>query len=585
MSYGVRVRNENKTPETPKPLHDSISLQTDKSTKGKDMKRSELRMKITQAAEAEQQRSEVPKRRKRSNRDDVRDKTSDDKKCDLSPEDPIPVKLTTSELTERVLLQLGAFPDDGFVLYGGKPHRIVRRNEHYFLEGYTREALLGYLGRKLNFVVSRDDDDSCVAANPPRRLADDLLNLPEYPETIPSVKWIKNVPLLTPDGTLLAQSGLYPEYHVFLDLEGTLEDMSLPEEIKAKDLSQAVATILDPFDDFPVDESSVANLFALLFTMVFRDLIDGVTPLFCIDANQPGTGKGLLCSVLSMIAYGQEVEISPGNVGPDEIRKRLFAVAAQGTRLHVLDNVEYKVFSPELSAWLTASTYSDRKLQESATYSFPNTLILIATGNNIRIGGDIARRTVLIRLVSSHARPEERDDFRYTHIIPHVRSRRHKILKALYTIAAAWLRRGRTVPENSPKMGSFQEWADFSSGMLDVVGATGLLENRNMLRIRDQDADDCEIMLARGYEAFHNQLFTAKELASVLEPDEVPCCLNSSSCRSFTKRMGRLLARIEGRAFGEEELTVHAVQERNHTKQYRIDTKSETTPTTDGKDI
>jgi hypothetical protein len=279
--------------------------------------------------------------------------------------------------------------------------------------------------------------------------------------------------------------------------------------------------------------------------------------------------------VASIIAYGKEADFSPGNVNGDEIRKRLFAVAAQGSPMHVLDNVEYTIWSSELAAWLTAATYSDRKLHESATYSYPNRLVLLATGNNVRLGGDIERRAVLIRLVSDEARPDERSEFQYASLLDHVRRHRREILTAIYTIAAAWLRDGRPVPKNAPRMGSFEAWCEFSAGILDTLDSTGLLANRHQLRGRDQDAEEFELMLTRARAAFGAKEFTAKELVSALDPDDLPVRLMGARQGSVSKSAGRLLTRLENRAFGADELRVRFIRHLDHTKHYRIEIKTD----------
>lgn len=484
--------------------------------------------------------------------------------------DAVSVHLPITQQTELVFVALAKSPRVGLVLYGGRPHRIARRDGKTVLEAHSRESLRGYIARTVGF-KKRSKDDGWHETNPTLALMDDILTLPEYPEGVPVVRWIKSTPLLVGEGELIAESGLYPEYQTYLNLDATLAGLKIPQAVSAEDLDSAVETLLDVFRDFPVQEDSVANLVALIFTAVFREWIDGVTPLFIVDANTRGTGKGLLVSVVSIIAYGREMTFSPANVNSEELRKRLFSVGAQGDPMHALDNVEQTIWSPELAAWLTAPYYSDRKLGESTVQTFPNTLILVGTGNNVRLGGDIQRRSVLIRLNSEVARPEERDDFVYPELLAHVKRKRRRILRAVYTIAAAWLRQGKPVPASAPAMGSFQPWADFAAGILHTVGATGLLMNREQLRARDQDEEDHETMLVRARAVFGEKEFTAKELVSALDPEDFPTALGGGRLISVTKAMGRLLTRIEGRAFGDERLLVRYIRSVDKTKHYRID--------------
>lgn len=531
------------------------------------MDKQALKAKMDAATQEERQEQE-----ERSKRRKAPPSKGDGKRTrDALPPEDVSVHLPIPQQTEQVLQAMAKSPGPGLVLHGGELSRIVRRAGRSLMEQHTRESLRGHVARSVRF-VKRSKEEGCQETNPSLSLMDDLLTLPEFPAAVPVVRMIKFSPLLTAEGELIAVSGLYPEYETYLDLDPALEGLRLPEEITEAQLAAAVETLLDPFQDFPVDPLSVSNLVGLVFTMVLRELIDGVTPLFIVDANTRGTGKGLLVSVASMIAYGREADFSPANVASDELRKRLFAVFRQGLSLHVLDNIEKVLWSAELSAVLTSGSYSDRVLGASELPAYHNSLILIGTGNNTRLGGDIPRRTVLIRLTSEHPRPEERDDFVYPDLLGHVRANRRKILRAVYTIAAAWLRLGKPVPKSTPAMGSFQPWANFASGILDVVGATGLLENRDQLRERDQDEEEYETMLIRAREKFGTKDFTAKELLMVLDPDDHPSSLSGRRTDSLSKSMGRLLTRINLRAFGDEHLLIRHTRTVNNTKLFRVDT-------------
>ncbi|MBI1320204.1 MAG: hypothetical protein GC168_14850 [Candidatus Hydrogenedens sp.] len=487
--------------------------------------------------------------------------------------DAVSIHQTVPEQTGQVLDVLAAEPDHGFVLYGGRPFRIVHRSGRAALEEHTCESLLGYVGRRVGF-QRRGKDGEWMATDPSRKLADDILSLPEFPDGIPRVHWVKSNPLLTADGELIAASGLHPEHGTYLDLPPELEGMTLPAVINRKVLLRARDTILDPFHDFPVHEDSVADLVALLFTMVLRERVEGVTPLFIVDANVPGTGKGLLCKVLSLIAYGHEGEFSPADVAPDELRKRLFALVSSGALMHVLDNAERRIWAPELAAFLTSEFYGDRRLGESTYATYPNHVVLIVTGNNVQVGGDIRRRCALIRLASDHPSPEERTDFRHANLLAYVREHRRKILRAVYTLAAKWLRDGRPLPEAVPTLGSFEAWVSFCSGLLHTADATGLLESRAELRARDHDAEEYELMLSRAHDRFGGDAFTARDLASALDPDERPTVLFAPHGGDLNKRMGRLLTRIAGRAFGEDGLTIRDAGKVDKTKRYRVDVRT-----------
>lgn len=510
--------------------------------------------------------------------------TAEDSSSDGPPQGAISIQNTTiAAIGDQIQEKLAAHPDPGFVIFSGVPHRIVSRvvagGVRHITQVHSLSSLRGYVLRKMSF-VRRNKDGQYVPANPPKDAIEDLLTLPAYDERIPVVDFIQDVPFFTDDGELISTSGLYPEHRVFLDLDPGLEGMQVPEEISDEDVAEAFEVITDPFIDFPFDGPSSANFIGMLFAMVFRAVVKGLTPLFVLDANRASTGKSTLASVMSVIAYGRRAEFGSGNVDSDELRKRLFALVAQGARFHVLDNVEKKVWSPELAAFLTAAEWGDRKLGSSETYTYPNRLTIAVTGNHVSIGGDIARRAVLIRLLNEHDLPEQRADYKHDSVIDHALQQRPQILQAMYTVIAAWHRAGRPIPADAPRMGSFQEWVNFSAGILHTVWKTSesLLANRDEMRGCDTDAQEYELMLVRGRQAYGNGTFLARDLVGELDADDLPSILAGRVTESRTKSMGRLLMRLEGRAFGDMRLTVRAAGKQDHANLYRIESDEDRDP-------
>jgi hypothetical protein len=96
----------------------------------------------------------------------------------------------------------------------------------------------------------------------------------------------------------------------------------------------------------------------------------------------------------------------------DEWRKRLTACFARGSSHCWLDNVDRKLESGELAAALTATSWTDRFLGSSRLLEAPVRTVWLATGNNMRLSDEIARRSLWVRLDSGRARPWERAGFR-----------------------------------------------------------------------------------------------------------------------------------------------------------------------------
>ena len=75
----------------------------------------------------------------------------------------------------------------------------------------------------------------------------------------------------------------------------------------------------------------------------------------------------------------------------------------------IIDNVERELDSAALASVLTAREWTDRILGLSKMVTLPVRAIWIANGNNIKVGGDIARRCYSVRLDAKTARPLEAD--------------------------------------------------------------------------------------------------------------------------------------------------------------------------------
>lgn len=488
----------------------------------------------------------------------------------------IDVDRPSLEVLDDVIDRIAERVDRAIIVTGGKLSRVAVRGRARVIEQHTRDSIHIAVADQLTFVRWNSRAKCYEECDPPSKVLDLLLALDRFPGEFPRVDRIQESPLFTAEGQLLVKNGVYPDHRVYLWLPKSLRGIRLPDRITEADIEAAVETIWEPFADFDIrDEGSAANLLAMVFTLVLRGLVDGVVPLFVISGNQPGVGKGLLCRLASIIAFGREADFSPGNTSSDELRKRAFALALEGAVFTVLDNVEARLWSSDLAAWLTAPVFRDRILGETTTAACENTMVFGATGNNFQIGGDLARRAVLVELESEHAAPAERDDFKHEDVVEYVRENRARILEAVFTIAAAWIRKGCPVPDNAPRMGSFEGWSAMLAGLLDTAGVEGFLENRHRLRGHDADAEEMHLLLTRAHEAFAERPFSARDLAGVLAPDEVPTRVGRATESTLPKALGHLLTRIAGRPYGPEALVIHRLEKQvDHRSLYQVERRA-----------
>jgi hypothetical protein len=122
----------------------------------------------------------------------------------------------------------------------------------------------------------------------------------------------------------------------------------------------------------------------------------------------------------------------------DEWRKTLTATIRTGQCLTIFDNVDQVLNSASLALALTTSTWTDRVLGFTELVTLPQRTVFVATGNNIVLGGDLARRCYWIRLDAQCSEPWRNRQFRHPDLRAWVRENRGRLLSASLTLARAW---------------------------------------------------------------------------------------------------------------------------------------------------
>lgn len=271
------------------------------------------------------------------------------------------------------------------------------------------------------------------------------------------LRGVLEAPALRPDGSIIQEPG-YDVATGYL-YEPTSSFPPVAERPSKADAIAARDALLEVVEDFPFasDEHRSAWL-AFALTLFARPAVDGCIPFMVVDATSPGTGKGRLTDATAILATGREATKTPLPQDDEECRKRITALLIEGERLAVLDNVSDAIALPSLDAALTATVWRDRLLGQNASVTIENLMTWAANGNNVIIGGDLARRTLHIRLESRVEDPENRTDFRHHPLLPWVHAERPRLAAAALTILRAHAVAGR--PRCGVKLwGSFESWS------------------------------------------------------------------------------------------------------------------------------
>ncbi len=295
-------------------------------------------------------------------------------------------------------------------------------------------------------------------------------------------------PVLLRDGTVLSTNGYHLPSGLLVAMPSGLS-VTVPDAPTPADVASAVETLLDPLTDFPfASPADRAAFLAALLTPLAWFAFDGPAPLFLIEANVRGAGKGLLADVVALTLLGRRFSPTTYTKDKDEMRKRITSLAVEGERMVLLDNLAEVVGGDVLDAALTADRWKDRVLGVNRTYDGPLHVTWFATGNNVQFRADTARRVCPIRLESPHERPELRDDLRYPNLRSHVLANRGRLLTAALTILRAYILAGR--PKHGLEAwGSFEGWSETVREAVVFAGLPDPGHTRTALQTTaDQDA-------------------------------------------------------------------------------------------------
>ncbi|QBD81137.1 hypothetical protein EPA93_36260 [Ktedonosporobacter rubrisoli] len=397
-------------------------------------------------------------------------------------------------------------------------------NGRPFTMQIDRAALRNELNEVANFYILKKEGEQVnfVDSKPPRDLADQLLALPPGKWPLPPLKAIVEAPVLRANGTILdkpgydAQTGLY-----YVPARG-MERCQIPEQPTPEDVQAATSLIEKIFVDFPFEgQADRANAYALLLTPFVRYAVKKDIQLALLDANNAGTGKGLLANLVSIAATGETTSPMSAKNDDDEWRKAILTELLQSPRMVIIDNIRGMLESATLELMLTGGGLNERILGQSKSAKPKNEATWIATGNNLLIGGDLARRSYRIRLLSQTAKPEERTDFAIADLEQWMYDHRPEVVSALLTLARAWYVAGQPQPLHVPRLGSFTHWAQTVGGILEYAGIEGFQQNRDELKSRNnEEAQECEVFLAAWYEAYQGKWLSTAEITRHLQTEQ-----------------------------------------------------------------
>ncbi|MCY4372447.1 MAG: hypothetical protein OXC31_01665 [Spirochaetaceae bacterium] len=364
---------------------------------------------------------------------------------------------------------------------------------------------------------------------------DDLLDIEPRPR-LRTLRGVVDSPTLRPDGSLIDMPGWDAETWLYADFNAG-DWQGLSSSPTRDDARKALELLYDLVHESPFAEPIHRAMWAaLVLTMVGRPYATGNVPLFAFTANAPGVGKGTLVDLASIIATGRlSAKWAPVSGrrtdAENEERKRLMSIALGGHRCVCIDNVRpgEPIGTPALEGALTSGTddrfgtVADRVLGETAVTEAPWVCVMTATGNNLTVVGDMARRTLLCRLATNDEDPETRAYRHHPKVADHCLEHRRELLVAALTVLIAHrdaVKRGETSP--LPRIGSFGGWSDrirSAVAWADPECCDPWATNAEVKAEAQPEQAEAATFLAAWVRVFGTREMMAREIATTNDPE------------------------------------------------------------------
>jgi hypothetical protein len=408
----------------------------------------------------------------------------------------------------------------------------------------------------------------------------------EWPDLAP-LAGIIGTPVLRRDWSLLQAAGYDPASGLYL--APTVALPPVPDRPAPAQVTRARAFVTGVLlGDFEwEDAASLANYAGLMVTPFLRRPLKALVPLAILSASAPSSGKSLLAALIGLLV-GQQTVAWPAD-DDTALEKLITSTFTKESGAVIFDNLSEgeAIASPVLANLLTNPVWSARILGKTGMGAWPNERLWMATGNNLRVGGDIASRSVYVRLKPSTPHPEQRSGFAIPDLQGWIKNPSHRaeLLWRLLVLVADWVAAGTPRDTGVPAMRQFTPWAHGVGGFLAHHGITGFLGNLDVVRGMDEEDAKWAVFLATWLGRFGtapvkvadvlaNAAVTRDLLAGRdLDPWDGDFITDREGRRPRTpQKLGRILAGQVDRFHGDPPLALRRVHDgHNHSAFYRVE--------------
>lgn len=337
-------------------------------------------------------------------------------------------------------------------------------------------------------VIQRENDEGEIVNQPitlPRTVANLYQNL-HGEWGVRELAGICPAPILSSDGSIRTARGYDPAtkfWCVGIDIP------SIPTRPSLRDAKGALHVLRKMFATFPFTDAMTVSrsphgrsvdtskppgfdestYLTALITAVCRSSLP-LAPGLALRAphlSGSGTGKGLLVSAISQIAYNGNPRRFTSSGETAEFEKRLTAALVSAAPMISIDNTnDQTVHSNLLAHVITENPVEIRQFHQNTNFITVDThAFILINGNAFRLAEDLVRRLIFVELDARCENPEQRRFSKNFRI--ELDKRRRELLGAVLTI---W-RWGRHNPlDRGITLGSFEEWGEWCRDPLLALG-------------------------------------------------------------------------------------------------------------------
>lgn len=397
---------------------------------------------------------------------------------------------------------------DDVAASGGYKTKVAR------LAPVTIPAMQDYLCRSALF-TKYTAAQKMVATNPPDQIAKIILSR-DGQWTFSHLAAVITAPTLRPDGSLLVDPGYDAQTRLLLIAPPVMP--AIAKNPTMQDATTALARLNGLLCDFPfADDASRSVALSALITPVVRGAIS-VAPLHAFTAPTPGSGKTYLTDIAAALLMGDRAPVLSVAAKVEETEKRLAGAVLDGCPIIVLDNVNGDLNSDFLCQAVERPRVKIRPLGTSQLTLVECRATFFATGNNLRLIGDMGRRTITCTLDPALERPELRSFDRDP--LAMVLANRGEYLAAALTIVRAYVSVG--YPGKAAPLGSFGTWSDLVRSALIWLGCADPVATQEAARADDPIITELTALLSEWHAVADGQPFTAKEIIEKVGPLAAP---------------------------------------------------------------